>query len=106
MLRPHAAQGSRDLLKMMLDKVRQPLLTLTLISCHPTTVNDVQEIRALVNGLLADLALNHAILIAAPAEWTNEWSHSQCDDVFIVFRESVRLVQESCVANQPSPRAL
>jgi hypothetical protein len=59
---------------MMLDKVRQPLVSLTLISCHPTTVNDVQKIRALVDGLLADLALNHAILciIAAPAEWTNE----------------------------------
>jgi hypothetical protein len=82
---------------MMLEKVHHPLVSLTLISCHPTTVDDVQEIRALVNSLLADLALNHAILlciIAAPAEWTNELSHSQCDDVFIVFRESVRRVQK------------
>jgi hypothetical protein len=60
---------------MLLDKVRQPLVSLTLIHCRPTTVDDVQEIRALVNGLLADLALNHAILlcvIAAPAEWIKE----------------------------------
>jgi dihydroorotase len=59
---------------MILEKVRQPLVTLILISCHPTTVDDVQEIRAQVNSLLADMTVNHAILriIAAPAERSNE----------------------------------